>query len=701
MSLFNGLKRELQAYLTEKQIDQVIYAYQFAVQAHAGQRRRSGDPYITHPLSVAKILAQVHMDTQTIIAAILHDVLEDTPIEKQGISELFGSEIADLVDAVSKLTHVQSISKAEAKAENFRKMLLAMAKDIRVIIIKLADRLHNMSTLSAMPKEKRLRIAKETLEIYAPIAQRLGMHTISIELEDLCFSNLYPYRYSVLQLAAKKSKRKHEVSLRQIEKTLEKGLIGHGIALHAIGHKSKHLYQIYKNMKEKHRTFNEIMDKPVFYIIVETVDDCYRSLGVIHHLFKPLPEQFRDYIAVPKTNGYQALHTTLCGPSACFINIQIRTLAMDHRADYGVTHHLSNLESDQQCAHIKACAWLQQLSDLQKITPDSLEFIETIKADLFPTDVYIFTPKGDIIELPNHATPIDLAYAIHSDLGNHCVAARIDQHLAPLSMHLSSGQKVEIITDVNTAPRSSWLNFVVTGKARSHIRQFLKTQQYSEAILFGQRLIDNALVNLGSSWSYVDPKIIDHLLQVLDYKGEEDLLEAVGFGHLSTDTVLEHIGYKEVIASIHTKHALLINGTESALIKFAECCRPIPDDEIMGVFTLGRGLTVHMKRCKFVNRSLKRNPEKALPLEWEETLNGHFKVELRIEAINKRGVLAQLTNKITQENVSIDTLKLENRDKEHAIIHLVLSSVRNRKHLACVLRAVRTLKTVFKIHRGK
>jgi GTP diphosphokinase / guanosine-3',5'-bis(diphosphate) 3'-diphosphatase len=695
MSLISGLKREIQAYLSLEQINQVTKAYTFAKKAHTGQKRQNGDPYITHPLSVAKILAHMHMDAATIVAAILHDVIEDTSVDKRKICELFSLEIANLVDGVSKLTKLQAMSKAEAQAENFRKMLLAMTRDIRVIIIKLADRLHNMSTLRSLSQQKRVRIAQETLDIYAPIAQRLGMHTMSIKLEDLCFSYLYPYRYSVLKEAVEKTKLKQKILIEKIKRKLQEALTQRFVMSHAIWHKKKHLYRIYKKMREKNRTFYEVIDTLVFCIIVDNVDNCYRVLGAVHHCFKPIPEQFRDYIAIPKTNGYQALHTAVLGPSGSILKIQIRTVSMDHCADYGITQSWLRTPI-QQRSPVKTAQWLQQLSDIQKITPSSLEFMEMIKADLFPAEIYVFTPAGDIVELPINATPVDLAYAIHSNVGNHCVAARVDQRLVPLSMHLNTGQRVEIITDVNTIPNVRWLDFVVTGKARSHIRQFLKTQKHSESILFGQRLLDYTLLELGVYWSHIKQEKILHLLQTLKYKDEEDLLEAIGLGYLSAHTVLELIDLPYRIPS----QALLINGDKNTLIKFAECCRPIPGDKIVGLFAAGQGLIVHIKRCIFVNRYIKKNPNCIVRLDWEANTQGNFKISLRIETLNQPGTLAQLTYKINQQDASIDTLRVEHRDKEHTIIHLILS-VSHRKHLANILRSLRTMKTIFKIVRSK
>lgn len=701
MHMFSDLKQELQTYLSPEQIKQVYNAYQFAAKAHSGQKRHSGDPYISHPIAVAKILAQMRMDVQTIIVAILHDIIEDTPIEKTVLTTTFGSEIAELVDGMSKLTQIQFQSRAEAQAENFRKMLLAMAKDIRVIIIKLADRLHNMRTLSAVPIEKRHRIAKETLDIYAPIAQRLGMHIVRIELEDLCFLNLYPWRYRILQEAVQKNRRKHKASIHKIELALKECLDKHHLPFQTIWHKKKHLHQIYKKMRENHLAFNEIIDIPIFCIIVDNIDSCYRVLGAVHNLYKPLPDHFHDYIALPKANGYQALHTTLFGPAATSIHIQIRTTTMDNGADHGIVSYWleEKTKANELRPHLQAREWLKRLLDIQQTTPSSLEFMETVKIDLFPTDIYIFTPKGDIIELPHKATLIDFAYAIHSDIGNHCIAARIDKHLVPLSTHLQSGQTVEIITDSKTFPDSRWLEFVATGRARSHIRQFFKNKQHNEAVQLGQRLLDNNLTPLGQDGPHINSKNLHKTLQKFQYDSLEDLLEAIGLGYIHPALVAYSLyGLKPNFNSQINPLPLFLKNADNGLIKFSECCRPIPGDEIIGLLNAGHGLTVHLQRCKYAVRLIKKNPERAISIQWEKQTNGFFKTDIYIETINQHGVLALLTYNIAKADANIENIKVESRDRKHSIIHFTLS-VLNRKHLAKVIRFLRTIQYIVKITR--
>jgi RelA/SpoT family (p)ppGpp synthetase len=699
--MFSDLKQELQIYLSSEKIKQVYNAYQFAARAHSGQKRHSGDPYISHPIAVAKILAQMRMDAQTLIVAILHDVIEDTPIEKTVLNKNFGSEIAELVDGMSKLTQIQFQSRAEAQAENFRKMLLAMAKDIRIIIIKLADRLHNMRTLSSVSAEKRHRIAQETLDIYAPIAQRLGMHMVRIELEDLCFLNLYPWRYRILQETVQKNRRNNKANIHKIESALKECLDKNHLPFHALWHKKKHLYQIYKKMRENHLSFNEIIDIPIFCIIVDNTDSCYRVLGAVHSLYKPFPDHFHDYIALPKANGYQALHTTLFGPATTSIHIQIRTTAMDNSADHGIANYWleEKTKPDEPRPHLRAREWLKRLLDIQQTTPSSLEFMETVKIDLFPADIYVFTPKGDIIELPHKSTLIDFAYAIHSDIGNHCIAGRIDKRLAPLSTHLQSGQTVEVITDPKTFPDSRWLEFVATGRARSHIRQFFKNKQHNEAVQLGQCLLDKNLLPLGQDSAHIISKNLNKTLEKFQYTSLESLFEAMGLGFIHPALVAYSLyNLKPSFKNQINSFPLFLKNADNSLIKLAECCRPIPDDEVIGLLNAGHGLTVHLQRCKYAARLIKKNPDRAICMQWEKQTNGFFKTDIYIETINQHGVLALLTHNIAKSDANIENVKVESRDRRHSIIHFTLS-VLNRKHLAKVIRSLRNAQYTIKITR--
>jgi RelA/SpoT family (p)ppGpp synthetase len=708
VSLFTELKRELEHYLDNDKVEYIYNAYRFAAQAHKGQQRHSGDPYITHPLAVARILAEMSMDPATITAAILHDVIEDTGVEKAELADLFSLEVAELVDGVSKLKQIQSRSRLEAQAENFRKMLLAMAKDIRVILIKLADRLHNMRTLGVVPAEKRRRIAIETLEIYAPIAHRLGMHAFRIEFEDLGFAALYPMRHRILQESVRKGKRGRKTIISHIENALKECLEKHKIPPSVVWAKPKHLYSVYKDMKEKHASFNEIMDNYTFCIVVDSIDTCYRVLGAVHSLYKPLPDRFYDYIALPKANGYQALHTRLFGPYALPIAIQIRTVDMDNVADSGIaTHWLVN--SPQQAdspAHIRAGEWLKRLLDIQRSTGNAIEFIENVKIDLFPDEVYVFTPKGEIFELPRGSTAIDFAYAVHSDVGNHCISVHIDRKPAPLSSVLINGQTIEILTDNEAKPNPTWLNFVTTGKARSNIRHFLKDQHRTEAITFGQHLLEAALTNLNIALKDILPEKLSAVLLQLEYKNEQDLWAAIGLGHHLAPTIARYLtetnnGVSDELQEHVTAATtpLLIKGTEGMLVNFAECCRPIPGDPIIGILKAGTGITVHIAQCKKATR-LAQQSDRCLPVTWSDAIQGDFKVDIRIEVNNQRGVLAQLAGAVAAANANIHNISVEDHEGRDCIVNLTLS-LRNRAHLAHVIRRLRILKSVMRIMRYK
>lgn len=703
MTLFTELRHELENYLDSHIVDKVHEAYRFAAHAHKGQQRQSGDPYITHPLAAALILAQMRMDPQCIMAAILHDVIEDTGITKETLAAQFGKEVADLVDGVSKLAQIQFQSRAEAQAESFRKMLLAMSKDIRVILVKLADRLHNMRTLGNLTPEKSRRIALETLGIYAPIANRLGMHAFRIEFEDLGFAALHPFRYRVLQEAVRKARKNRRKMVGQIEGKLQHRLEKCNLPPSAVWARHRHLYSIYKDMRDNRYSFVELMDKYTFCIIADEIDTCYRVLGAVHGLYKPLPEYFRDYIAVPKANGYQALHTMVFGPHGMPIEIQIRTIDMDKRADNGITAYWLTKTTDTDPAHVRARDWLQRLLDIQETTRNPLEFIESVKIDLFPQEVFVFTPKGDILELPRGATPVDLAYAIHSDIGDHCVAAKVDRRLAPLSTPLTNGQTVEIVTKSDARPNPTWLDFVVTGRARSHIRHFLKNQQHSEAVQFGQRLLDSALATLGTDWSQLDAKNVANVLHKFHYKTEEELLEALGLGQQVAAVIAKRLVKTKTASEtshINKDSPLMIKGSEGILIKFADCCYPIPGDDVVGILNAGHGMTIHQKQCHRMTRYLHKHPERCVPVRWEENVEGYFKATLHIEVINQRGLLAQIATAITRSEANIDNVNVDDKGDDHRILHLVIS-VQNRLHLANVIRKLRSIKRVLRIVRGK
>ena len=703
----------LDDYLEPEQVNLVRRAYFYAEQAHDGQTRRSGEPYVTHPLAVANILADMHMDHQSLMAAMLHDVIEDTGIPKEALVTQFGDTVADLVDGVSKLTQMTFETKAEAQAENFQKMALAMARDIRVILVKLADRLHNMRTLGALNPEKRRRIARETLEIYAPIANRLGMHSLSTEFEDLGFSAMYPMRSRMIAQAVRDARGNRKELLNQILESLQACLQREGLPGQVHG-REKHLYSIYEKMREKRRAFNEIMDVYAFRIIVDKVDTCYRVLGAVHGLYKPFPGRFKDYIAIPKANGYQSLHTTLFGLHGVPIEIQIRTQEMEEMANNGIAAHWLYKSKDDVINgnHARTRQWLKGVLELQQSAGSSLEFIENVKIDLFPDEVYIFTPKGRIMELPKGSTPVDFAYAVHTDVGNSCIACRINRRLAPLSEPLESGQTVEIITAPGARPNPAWLSFVTTGKARSNIRHALKHQRQSEAIALGERLLDKVLVSFDTSLEQIPEQRIQRILRDYGMATLEDLLADIGLGNrmayvtarrmLSSDIPAEAEIIQNDAANQQPSSEeapLAIRGTEGMVVSFARCCNPIPGDPIVGFITTGKGMVIHQETCKNLAEH-RGNSEKILHLTWDKNVSGEFTVELRVELEHQRGIIAQLATNITVADASIDKISVDERDGKISVVQLALR-VRGRLHLSQLIKRIRVLQGVTRITRLK
>jgi len=705
---FETLQKELSQYLEPEQLAEVEKAYEMAYEAHAGQKRQSGEDYITHPVSAALVLAGMRVDYQTIIAALLHDVLEDTHVTKTQIKESFGESVADLVDGVSKLQQIKFESRAEAQAENFRKMILAMVQDIRVILVKLADRLHNMRTLGVMPIEKKRRIAKDTIEIYAPIANRLGIHHFYLELEELGFQALYPMRYRILRQSLKKAQGNRKEIISAIEQEIREALNTRNIPVKAVRARQKHLYSTYKKMRTKKASFSEIMDVYGFRIILTDVDTCYRALGIVHSLYKPRAERFKDYIAIPKVNGYQSLHTTLSGPYGVPIEVQIRTEEMDQVAENGIAAHWlyksSQIAVDK--AQGRAREWIKELLDMQKSTGSSLEFIESVKIDLFPDDVYVFTPEGDILELPKGATPVDFAYAIHSDIGDMCIAAKIDRRLAPLSQPLKNGQTIEIITTPNASPNPAWLNFVATGKARSKIRYYLKNRQREEAIQFGKRLFQKACEDNQVALSTLSSEQMQTFLHNQQYKTMEDLYEEIALGIKLAEVMVERListlgtGQKTLLAQEQNeKKPILIEGTEGLLLKFGECCMPIPGDSIVGYLNVGKGVEVHRQNCRKLAK-LRQHFQRLIPMRWHSGIQGEFSVSILIEVKNQRGVLAELANVIALSEANIENISLDQRDGNYNDVHFTLS-VRNRVHLARVMKKLRQLNSVIRIYRKR
>ena len=704
MDYFKELEVLLQNYLEKAQIEECRHAYLVAEKAHSGQMRRTGEPYISHPVAAALILANMRLDYQTIMATLLHDVVEDTSIKQEELIKLFGKEVTALVNGVTKLTKIKFESRAEAQAENFRKMVLAMVKDIRVIIVKLADRYHNMLTLKIMPAVKRKRIAIETLEIYAPIAKRLGMHAMYTALEDLCFQALYPLRYRAIKSAVEKAQGNRRELKQKIEHDLEAALKHLNISYEHIVGRQKHLYSTYRKMRQKKASFNEITDVFAFRVTTDDIDSCYRVLGALHQTYKPVPQRFKDYIGIPKANGYQSLHTTLFGPFGVPLEVQIRTKEMDKVAENGVAAHwlykAEGLVVNE--AQLRAHEWAQRLLDLQG-SGNSLEFIENVKIDLFPDEVYVFTPQGHIMELPKGATPIDFAYAIHSDIGNSCVAVKINRRLAPLSMQLHNGQTVEIITNVTSHPNPNWLNFVVTGKARSNIRHFLKNQQHTELINFGNRLLEQACNELGNEYAKVPKESLKSLARDLDFKSIEDLIYAVAIGNQMAMVIAKRLiatPENEELTTQKHNAPLAIKGTEGMVIHFAECCQPIPGDNIVGRFEQGRGIMVHISHCKQLNHPGRHKVKDLISLCWDAKVHGEFWVDLTVVVANERGVLANLAAAISESDSNIGNINIDPRDGRYNLITFSIS-VRNRVHLARVIRRLRMLKVVSHIYRKK
>ncbi len=698
----------LKKYLKTSDIELIWEAYRFGDAAHQGQMRKSGEPYITHPVSVALILAGLHLDTPTIIAALLHDVVEDTGITKEEVGEKFGAQVAELVDGLSKLDKIEFQSATEAQAENFRKMLLAMSQDVRVILVKLADRLHNMQTLDVMKPEKRRRIARETLEIYAPIANRLGLNEIYQELEDLSFKNHYPMRYGVLSKAILAARGNRKEVVGKILDSIKGRLAEMKIDADVSG-REKHLYSIYKKMTGKTIAFSQIFDIYGFRVIVKDLAACYATLGVLHGLYKPIPGKFKDYIAIPKANGYQSLHTTLFGPFGTPIEIQIRSREMHNIADAGVAAHWLYKTTD---AHFTAMQqqthqWLQRLLDIQSESADSLEFLEHLKVDLFPDEVYVFTPKGKILALSKGATAVDFAYAVHTDIGNRCVAVKINQELAPLRSELRNGDHVEIITAAHAHPNPAWLNYVVSGKARAHIRHFLKSMQSTESAHLGERMLNQALRALHTDPSKIDESQWQKLLRDYGAKNKEEILTDIGLGkRLNVMVAHQLMSMGDEQGERHAKQPnkplgmITIRGTEGMAVQFAQCCRPIPGDPILGFINKDKGLVIHTHDCPSI-RKFRVDPDKWLDVEWAPETKRLFKVNLKVAAANKPGMLATIASAIADANSNIDNISMEESDNSTYTNILFTVQVQDRVHLADLMRRLRKIPDVVRMNRTK
>jgi RelA/SpoT family (p)ppGpp synthetase len=705
--LVERLSNTLESYLDAPNVAQCLRAYKFGAAAHTGQFRKSGEPYICHPVAVAISLAEIRMDADGITAAILHDVVEDTQISKQEIAAQFNNEVAELVDGVTKLSKIENQSHAEAQAENVRKMFLAMAKDLRVIIVKLADRLHNMETLGVMLPPKKRRIARETLDIYAPIANRLGMNSIRHKLEGLSFEAMYPWRYSVLNHAIKKARGNRRKMIDNIENTIKARLEQASFPCDVVG-REKNIYSIYKKMVKKKIPLADVFDVYAFRIYCDDVDACYRLLGMMHNLYKPIPGRFKDYIALPKENGYQSLHSVLIGPYGVPIEVQIRTHEMHRMSESGIAAHWLYKSDYDKTRNFQALAneWLKDLLEIQKSAGDSLEFIDNLKVDLFPQEVFVFTPNGAIIKLPRGSTIVDFAYAVHTDLGNSCISAKIDKQLIPLQTQLESGVTVEIIRGEHARPNPLWLNYVVTARARTAIRNRLKHIEEKEAHALGKRLLENELCSMDIQLAEISDERISTLLKVLGIKTFEKLLEDIGLGNKMPFLVAKQLTQNDVNTHVklddETKkqnRPLMIKGTEGIVVALAKCCRPIPGDAIIGFFNPGKGIVVHQHDCRN-HGDHKKKQNNWLDVDWSDDAKGDFATEIRVEILNQRGSLATVAATISDLESNIENVKVVEQDAR-ICIDLIILTAQNRVHLAKIMRRLKELSIVLKITRVK
>ena len=697
--------RRLSSYLSKEAIDKVYKAFYYAEKAHRGQTRRTGEHYIFHPIEVADTLGELQMDSCTIIAGLLHDVIEDTQASKQEIEELFGEDVALLVDGVSKIGQIQFDTKEEAEAENFRKMLMAMSQDVRVMIIKLSDRLHNMRTLDVMLPDKQKRISKQTLEVYAPIAERLGLYQWARELQDLCFRYIYPKRHSAINKAIEAREGNRKLIIEKLRLSLEQTLQQAGITDFRLIGRRKSVFSIYKKMLKKRRSFEELHDIYGFRVIVKSVDECYRTFGIIHNTYKPIPGRFVDYIAIPKVNGYQSLHTVVFGPLGDNIEVQIRTEEMDKIAEAGVAAHWvykSDTEHVANSSHL-ARQWLLELLDPDQHTGNPVEFLEHLKTDLYPDEVYVFTPKGDIKKLPRGSTALDFAYAVHSDVGLHCTGARINKALASLPTVLENGDSVEIMTSKSSWPTPAWLSYAVTAKARTHIRNHLKAQTREDALNLGKRLLAGATKQRLFGRRKISMLVRAKLLQQLKLETWSDLLVDIGLGVRLPDLVARQIaqlsGEGSAGGKVLGQETLVIKGAEGLLVTYSKCCCPIPGDSILGIFTAGHGLVVHTTDCPNIIE-LRKQSDRTLMVEWDEELDQEFQAKLQIKLENKTGAFAIVASAIAENECNINHVDLhETPDNIKTIDFLI--EVKDRTHLAQIIKAIRKVKEVTKVVRMK
>lgn len=709
------LIEKLSSYLPSSDLTGVREAFRFSDEMHLGQMRRSGEPYISHPIAVAEICAHWKLDAQAIMAALLHDVMEDQDVKKEELLERFGPQVATLVDGLSKLDKIEFQSQIEAQAENFRKMLLAMARDVRVILVKLADRLHNMRTLSVMATEKQRRIARETMEVYVPIAHRLGLNTIYRELQDLSFSHLYPLRYRTLGKAVKAARGNRREVVGKILDSVNNILETAGLYAEVQG-REKTLYGIYRKMQDKNLSFSQVLDVYGFRVVVKDFKDSYYALGVLHGLYKPMPGKFKDYIAMPKLNGYQSLHTTLVGPYGTPVEFQIRTQDMHRIAESGVAAHWMYKDEDVSLSdlQVRTHAWLQSLLDIQKQTGDSAEFLEHVKIDLFPDSVYVFTPKSKIIALARGATALDFAYTIHTDIGDQTVAAKINHEPASLRTELRSGDIVEIITSATSRPTPNWLSYVRTGKARSAIRHYLRAANLTDSTELGHQLLSQSLTLLNLNPTLPED-VVEKLLFESHLTSLEELYAEIGTGRRMATLVARHILdlIEDEPSSIPFLQLLnenspatkldpvVIYGSEGISAELANCCLPIPGDEVIGQLKRDQGLVVHTCDCPTGKRQLQKEPERWIDVAWGEDLNRRFDCKFTILTSNERGSLARVAAEIGDSDANIVNVEMEGNGSDKLSQICFTIQVEDRKHLARLMRSVRHIKTVSKIVRGQ
>lgn len=713
-----GLTEKLH-YLKPEEVNQIKKAFQFADAAHLGQYRHSGEPYISHPVSVAELCASWRLDAQSIMAALLHDVIEDSGCTQTDLVNQFGAKVAELVEGLTKLDKLEFQSHAEAQAESFRKMFMAMARDVRVILVKLADRTHNMHTLDAVPIDKRRRVALETMEIYAPIAHRLGLNVIYRDLQDISFKHSMPMRFRAIEKAVKKARGNRREMVDKILDTVRMQFAKAGIEVDLQG-REKTLFSIYNKMRTKHLSFSQVLDVYAFRVTVHTIDECYRALGILHSIYKPMPGKFKDYISIPKLNGYQSLHTTLVGPSGVPVEFQVRTADMHAVAESGVAAHWAYKEGSPELSEVqnRAHQWLQSLIDIQDNSGDSQEFLEHVKIDLFPDAVYVFTPKGQIRALPRGATALDFAYSIHSDLGNTCVAVKINNLQLPLRTELKNGDIVEVVNSTSSQPNPGWLEFVRTGRARAAIRHALKTKHYSEALQLGERLLASALRQQGVDAGLVTPDIWEKLLHWTGDKSRDEVCVSIVLGRRTAPELATRLkiligedggaeqmrlGSSDWGSADHEPQAqtILVDGREGASISFQTCCHPIPGDDIIAYLGKGEGLQIHTQDCKVVHRMFSKDSDKWVGAQWSKDTNREFDVAITVDTKQGKGVLARVASSITSADSNILNVSMDDKYKEDSVTMRFTIQVFNRLHLSRVLRGLRANSDVFRVIRNK